>query len=80
MSAKILCSCASVSETEVRVAIKAGAHTLEALKKACEAGAGCQSCHADLRSMLGAHAKEVLAAGVQDGAQLPLFEVPKPGT
>ena len=75
----IICSCATVSKSEIQRAIRAGAHTLAALGEACEAGTGCQSCHADLHTLLGAHAQEVLAADIRDRAQLPLFSGAAPG-
>jgi len=44
----VLCSCRAVSEREVETAIARGAHSVEAVARACGAGADCGSCHADI--------------------------------
>ncbi|MFN2443263.1 MAG: bacterioferritin-associated ferredoxin [Thermoanaerobaculia bacterium] len=47
----IVCVCAGASERDVRAAIHSGAGCMTSLQER-GIGAGCGSCHSDLRSML----------------------------
>lgn len=40
-----VCCCFAVTESEVEAAIAGGAHTREAVTKACRAGGDCGACH-----------------------------------
>ncbi len=72
-----MCSCLNVSEAEVETAISAGARTVAEVGERCEAGTGCQSCHAGIRILLEAQARRDLAAGRAPSTlhQLSLFEL-----
>ena len=65
-----------VDEDEIRCAIIGGAHSVEAIGEACEAGTGCQSCHEALSVMLSEDTRVKLRRSESRGAlrQLPLFE------
>jgi bacterioferritin-associated ferredoxin len=39
-----VCICSRVRECEVRCAVRAGAHTEDAVAQACDAGTGCGTC------------------------------------
>jgi bacterioferritin-associated ferredoxin len=39
-----VCICSRVRECEIRRAVRAGAHTEDAVGHACEAGTGCGTC------------------------------------
>lgn len=54
----IVCLCAGASDRDIRAAIQGGARCMTALRER-GIGAGCGSCHTDLRKML-------LAAGAAD--------------
>ena len=47
-----VCTCLMVSEREIGRAIAAGADSVEAIGRACEAGTGCTACHDVLSQML----------------------------
>jgi NAD(P)H-nitrite reductase large subunit len=57
----VVCACLKLTRAEVVSCIhRAGCRTLADLKAACEAGAGCTVCHADLQKLLektNAHAR-----------------------
>ncbi len=71
---RIVCSCASVSEQDIMKCIREGAHSLQAVGRACEAGVGCQTCHGDVRALISGHVRDLLASGETQGDQLPLFK------
>ena len=54
-----VCSCAAVTEAEIRGCVAAGARTVGEIGERCEAGTGCGSCQerigALLRATMGAH-------------------------
>ncbi|HVL86218.1 MAG TPA: (2Fe-2S)-binding protein [Pseudonocardia sp.] len=57
-----VCSCAAVTDTEVRSCIAAGARTVDDVGDACGAGTGCGSCHDHIDVFLAAaHATSALA-------------------
>ncbi|HEY0591855.1 MAG TPA: (2Fe-2S)-binding protein [Thermoanaerobaculia bacterium] len=56
----IVCLCAGVSDRDVRAAIDGGANCMSSLRER-GIGAGCGSCHPDLRKML-------RAAGAEESA------------
>lgn len=47
----IICVCEGVSDREIRTVTSQGAHSLEAIKKACRAGGDCGMCRPQLRRM-----------------------------
>ncbi|NUR26732.1 MAG: (2Fe-2S)-binding protein [Catenulispora sp.] len=49
------CICNRVSEDEVHTAIRCGAHDLEQIGDACEAGTNCFTCHDRLREIIEEH-------------------------
>ena len=72
----LVCHCLAVAESEVRAAIRAGADSVQSVGRYCEAGTGCQSCHAPIRMLLREQAQESLARGRAPKSlrQLSLFE------
>jgi bacterioferritin-associated ferredoxin len=48
----IVCVCAHVSEDTVLAAVRAGAHTLGAVREACGANAGCGGCAEDIGELI----------------------------
>ncbi|MCA9695211.1 MAG: (2Fe-2S)-binding protein [Myxococcales bacterium] len=48
----LLCLCNAISEAEVRVAIRAGARTVDEVGDACLAGTGCGSCRGTIATLL----------------------------
>jgi bacterioferritin-associated ferredoxin len=51
-----VCICARVRECELRVAIRRGAHSEEAVGDACGAGTGCGSCVDRIEELIGEEA------------------------
>jgi len=72
----LLCHCLAVAESEVMLAIRGGADSIEAVGRCCEAGTGCQSCHEPIRSLLQQEARRELALdrAPKSLRQLSLFE------
>lgn len=73
-----LCHCMRVTEREVKLAIRAGASTVDEVGERCEAGTGCGSCRGGIEVLL----RQVRARrgrAVPDGvaAQLGLFGKPE---
>lgn len=66
-----VCTCLMVSEREIARAIRAGAESVEAIGRACEAGTGCTACHDVLAQMLKRAAGSRRKTPVRP--QLPLF-------
>lgn len=53
-----VCCCMAVTDEEVTSAIAAGAHTREAVTRACAAGADCGACHGMIETMIEDHLEE----------------------
>ncbi len=49
-----VCSCAAVTESEIRRCVAAGARTVGEIGERCEAGTGCGSCLERIVALLGA--------------------------
>ncbi len=49
-----VCSCAAVTEAEIRGCVAAGARTVGEIGERCEAGTGCGSCLERIGALLGA--------------------------
>lgn len=47
-----VCSCAAVSDLELRACISEGSDTLEAIGVRCGAGTGCGGCHPTINVLL----------------------------
>lgn len=50
-----VCVCLAVTQVEVDGVIEAGAHTREAVTRACRAGGDCGSCHGMIEQMIEDH-------------------------
>ena len=72
----LVCHCLAVAESEIRAAIRAGADSVESVGHHCEAGTGCQSCHAPIRALLQDAARVDLAhsRAPKSLRQLSLFD------
>jgi NAD(P)H-nitrite reductase large subunit len=72
----LVCHCLTVAESEILVAIRSGADSVEAVGRCCEAGTGCQSCHAPIRALLQQEAQRELARSRAPRSlrQLSLFD------
>jgi bacterioferritin-associated ferredoxin len=66
-----VCVCRAVTEREVKVAIEAGATTVQAVTRACCAGDDCGACHGAIRDMIDEHGG--CKAGVDDAVRLPVL-------
>jgi bacterioferritin-associated ferredoxin len=81
-AAVILCLCNAVSDAEVRAVITDGAHTVEAVGRACGAGTDCGSCRDDIADLIDEHHLTGRACGGGDcprqaarvGALLPVAQ------
>ena len=58
----IACSCKAVREQTVRVAVAAGARSVEEIGERCGAGTACGGCHVLLEEILAEQAVVVTAA------------------
>lgn len=72
----LVCHCLTVAESEILVAIRRGADSVEAVGQHCEAGTGCQSCHGPIRALLQQEARRELARSHAPRSlrQLSLFD------
>lgn len=72
----LVCHCLTVAESEILVAIRKGADSVEAVGRHCEAGTGCQSCHEPIRALLQQEARCELAhsRAPRSLRQLSLFD------
>ncbi|MFO7562230.1 MAG: (2Fe-2S)-binding protein [Enhygromyxa sp.] len=72
----LVCHCLTVAESEILVAIRSGADSLQAVGSHCEAGTGCQSCHEPIRALLQQEARRQLARDQAPKSlrQLSLFD------
>jgi bacterioferritin-associated ferredoxin len=59
-----VCICARVRECEVRRAIRAGAHTEDAVGDACEAGTNCGTCRDRIGELIDQETPSGILAGV----------------
>ena len=59
-----VCVCMAVTDAEVEAAIANGAHTREAVTRACRAGGDCGACHGMIRGMIEEHRD---GGGVESG-------------
>lgn len=50
-----VCCCKAVTEADVRATIAAGAHTRQAVTRACKAGGDCGACHQMIEDMIEDH-------------------------
>jgi bacterioferritin-associated ferredoxin len=48
----IVCLCRGVSDRKVRLAVLAGAASLSAVARACDAGRGCGACHEEIERLV----------------------------
>jgi NAD(P)H-nitrite reductase large subunit len=72
----LVCHCLTVAESEILLAIRSGADSVEAVGRYCEAGTGCQSCHEPIRCLLRQQARHELAhsRAPKSLRQLSLFD------
>lgn len=52
---RVVCRCLKVTEAVIVEAIAGGVRTLQELRRATEAGTGCNCCHRELREYLAVH-------------------------
>lgn len=57
-----VCCCLAVKDSEVGEAIENGAHTREAVTRACKAGGDCGACHGMIEQMIEDHLEDKLVA------------------
>jgi bacterioferritin-associated ferredoxin len=57
-----VCVCLAVKDSEVEGAISKGAHTREAVTRACKAGGDCGACHGMIEQMIENHLEDQLIA------------------
>ncbi len=55
-----VCVCLAVTESEVEAAIARGAHTREAVTRACRAGGDCGACHGMIDLKIEEHLDDVI--------------------
>ncbi|MDB4940867.1 MAG: hypothetical protein JWP97_401 [Labilithrix sp.] len=69
-----VCCCFAVTEAQVDAAIREGAHTRQAVTRACRAGGDCGACHGMIETKIEDHLEELDAcardAVVESGPQL----------
>ena len=69
-----VCCCFAVSEVVVDAAIHAGAHTRQAVTKACRAGGDCGACHGMIETKIADHLDDLECSArdtaVESGPQL----------
>ena len=54
-----VCVCLAVSKSEVEGAIENGAHSREAVTRACRAGGDCGACHGMIATMIDDHLEDM---------------------
>jgi bacterioferritin-associated ferredoxin len=59
-----VCICLAVTESEVEGAIANGAHTREAVTRACKAGGDCGACHHAIENMIEDHLEDQTCPGL----------------
>ena len=57
-----VCYCAALSDTAVKAAVDAGAHTIEDLGDRCGAGTECGGCHPALAELLAGDAHRLVTS------------------
>lgn len=50
-----VCCCKAITDGEIKAAIEGGAHTREAVTRACCAGSDCGACHGMIEEMIEEH-------------------------
>ncbi len=72
----LVCHCLTVAESEILLAIRGGADSVEAVGQFCEAGTGCQGCHGPIRALLQEQTRRELAGSRAPKSlrQLSLFD------
>jgi NAD(P)H-nitrite reductase large subunit len=72
----LVCHCLTVAESEILVAIRAGADSVEAVGHWCEAGTACRSCHGPIQALLSQQVQQDLARSRAPKSlrQLSLFD------
>jgi bacterioferritin-associated ferredoxin len=58
-----VCCCMAVTDAEVNAAISSGAHSRDAVTRACRAGGDCGACHGMIETMIEDHLDEHGCAG-----------------
>ena len=61
-----VCVCLAVTDVEVVAAIENGAHSREAVTRACKAGGDCGSCHGMIDNLI----EDRVEGAAESGAQL----------
>jgi bacterioferritin-associated ferredoxin len=69
-----VCVCLAVTESEVEAAIASGAHTRDAVTRACRAGGDCGACHGMIESKIEDYL-EAASSGVVHCPGAPLAPV-----
>lgn len=59
-----VCVCMAVTDAEVEDAITSGAHSREAVTKACRAGGDCGACHGMIEGMIEDHLESRTCPGL----------------
>lgn len=67
-----VCVCLAVTESEVEAAIAAGAHTREAVTKACRAGGDCGACHGMIEMKIEDHLETAVSGPIACPGPQPL--------
>jgi bacterioferritin-associated ferredoxin len=67
----IVCLCRGVSDRKVRLAVLAGAASLSAVARACDAGRGCGACHEEIERLLDEGTGDAAAVGSCSAACAP---------
>ena len=71
-----VCVCLAVTESEVDAAIVAGAHTREAVTRACRAGGDCGACHGMIEMKIEDHLETAVSGIIScPGPRQPLAPV-----
>lgn len=71
-----VCVCLAVTESEVDAAIVAGAHTREAVTRACRAGGDCGACHGMIEMKIEDHLDTAVSGVIScPGPRPPLAPV-----
>ena len=59
MRPRKVCVCRSVTETQIRSAVRAGSHTFEDVQNRTECSTGCGTCESAVRSVIADELKQV---------------------
>lgn len=58
-----VCVCLAVTDSEVTNAIESGAHSRDAVTRACRAGGDCGACHGMIENMIEDHLEDMQCPG-----------------